>query len=309
VNKPTSSLSDSEYSNISSRLRRHVETLASLIGPRHMGLPTALDAAAAYVQRELAGTGAVVEAQTYDVKGQPATNFVVERPGTTKADEVVLLGAHYDSTPTTPGADDNASAVAVLIEAARLLHGREAKRTIRFVAFANEEEPHYWQGTMGSQAYARRCKARGEKIVGLLCLEMVGYFDTRPGSQKYPPGLPRWLTWFLPQRGDFIGMVANPKSVGLLLSARRGFKKAVKFPLVAVPLPQRIPEIRRSDHGPFWDEGLPALMITDTSFFRNPHYHMATDTPETLDYDRMARVTVGVAGAVAYTACGSPRVL
>lgn len=281
------------------RLRAHVECLAGLIGPRHLGRPSSLDAAAAYVERELAAVGDAVERQMYNVDGHEVANLVVELPGTERPDEIVILGAHYDTVPETPGADDNASAVATLIEAARLLYGWSARRTLRFVAFTCEEPPHFYTDTMGSEVYARRCRTRGERIVGMLCLEMVGYYTSGRQRQDMPWGVPRWLRWGFPRRGDFLAAVGNLRSWRLCWGFRRGFKRAVRFPLYSIVLPERVHAIRLSDNSSFWDQGYPALMLTDTSFLRNPHYHRPTDTPETLDYPRLARVTIGVAGGLA----------
>jgi hypothetical protein len=139
---------------------------------------------------------------------------------------------------------------------------------------------------------------RNEKIRGMLCLEMVGYFSTEPGSQQIPPGIPRAIHWAFPKRGNFLAAVGNMRSWRLLWQFRRGFKRAVRFPLFSIALPESISEIRLSDNSSFWDQGYPALMLTDTSFLRNPNYHLASYTPETLNYERMAKVTVGVAGAV-----------
>jgi hypothetical protein len=152
---------------------------------------------------------------------------------------------------------------------------------------------------MGSAVHARGCRDRGEQIVGMICLEMVGYYSTDPNSQQAPPGIPRLVRWFFPQRGDFLASVGNLRSWRLAWSFRHGFKRATSFPLFSVVLPETISEIRMSDNSSFWDQGYPALMITDTSFLRNPNYHMLTDTPETLDYVRMARATLGVAGGIA----------
>ncbi|HEV3417366.1 MAG TPA: M28 family peptidase, partial [Pirellulales bacterium] len=219
------------------------------------------------------------------------------RTGTKRHDEIVILGAHYDTVWMTPGADDNASAVAVLIEAARLLRGTTLRRTARFVAFTCEEPPHFHLETMGSQVYARACRERHERIMGMLCLEMVGYF-TAEARQALPPAIPKRLRWLFPRRGDFLAAVGNLRSWRLAWSFRRGFKRAVRFPLFSIVFPESVHEIRLSDNSSFWDQGYPALMLTDTSFLRNPHYHQPTDTPETLDYDRMAQVTLGVAGAM-----------
>jgi Zn-dependent M28 family amino/carboxypeptidase len=270
-----------------------------LIGPRHLGRPSALDAAASLIEREFADIGDPVERQTYDVSGREVANLIVERRGTQRPREIVILGAHYDTVDTTPGADDNASAVATLIEVARLLHGHSFRRTVRFVAFTCEEPPHFYTDTMGSEVYARRCRQLGEQIVGALCLEMVGYYSSKPGSQQIPQEIPRILRWAFPRRGNFLAAVGNTRSWRLVWTFRRGFKRAVRFPLYSIALPERVHEIRLSDNSSFWDYGYPALMLTDTSFLRNPHYHRDTDTPDTLDYARMARATVGIAGGIA----------
>lgn len=280
------------------RLRRHVDVLAELIGPRHVGRPKALESAATYVERQFLALGDEVERQTYDVQGTTVANLVVERSGERSPDSIVVLGAHYDSIPATPGADDNASAVAVLIEVARLLRGRHGQRTIRFVAFACEEPPHFYTDTMGSQVYARRCRTRSERVVGMLCLEMVGFFTDEPRSQATPIGIPRWLRWLFPHRGQFLASVGNLRSISLAWRFHWGFKRGSRLPLYSVCLPEVIHEIRLSDNSSFWDQGYPALMLTDTSFLRNPNYHQSSDRADTLDYDRMAQVACGVAGAL-----------
>ncbi len=151
---------------------------------------------------------------------------------------------------------------------------------------------------MGSQVYARACRQRGERMVGMLCLEMVGYFTDQLGTQQIPQEIPRLLRRAFPRRGNFLAAVGNLRSWRLAWSFRRGFKKATRFPLYSIVLPESVQAIRLSDNSSFWDQGYPALMLTDTSFLRNPHYHLPTDTPDTLDYSRMAQVTLGVAGAV-----------
>jgi Zn-dependent M28 family amino/carboxypeptidase len=281
-------------------LTRHVDCLAGLIGPRHVGMPATLAAAAGYVERELRSAGYTPTRQSYLARGVEVANVVAELPGGRRKDEIVIVGAHYDTVATTPGADDNASAVAVMLEVARLIRPLHAARTIRFVGFACEEPPHFHVGEMGSQIYARRCRVQGEKVVGMLCLEMVGYFSTQPGSQRIPPSIPRRLHWVFPRRGDFLACVGNLGSWRLVWQFRRGFKNAVQFPLFSIALPEKIAESRLSDNSSFWDQGYPALMLTDTSFLRNPHYHLPTDTPDTLDYERMALVTKGVAGGVSH---------
>ncbi len=238
-------------------LSKHVDCLAGLIGPRHLSLPRAFAAAADYVEREFADAGYPVTRQTYTVHGQEVTNVLAELPGGRRSDEIVVVGAHYDTVPTTPGADDNASAVAVLIEVARLMRRLQPMRTVRFVSFACEEPPYCYTTDMGSQVYARECRSKGERIYGMLCLEMVGFYSTKPRSQKVPPSIPRVFHPLFPQRGDFLAAVGNLRSCRLLWQFRRGFKRAVRFPLFSIALPESISEIRRSDNSSFWDQGYP----------------------------------------------------
>lgn len=304
MNGPTDSPSDARQTQLAEHLHKHVDRLAGLIGPRHVGAPKALEAAATLIERDFSAGGYTVERQWYLAQGHDVANLVAEIPGTKRADQIIVLGAHYDTVETTPGADDNASAVAVLIEVARMLRDCAPKRTIRFVAFACEEPPHYFTHEMGSQVYARQCRSRGERIIGMLCLEMVGYFLSAKRSQRVPDAIPKFLHWAFPRRGNFLAAVGNMPSWKLCWKFRRGFKRATRFPLFSICLPEIIHDIRRSDNSSFWDQGYPALMLTDTSYLRNPHYHLASDTPETLDYESMASVAIGVAGGVAHLARG-----
>ncbi len=291
---------------LAARLRLTVDRLAGLIGPRHVGKRGSLEAAAAVIEREFEQMGDRVQRQTYRAGGarggalHEVANLVVERRGRRRPDEIVILGAHYDTVPETPGADDNASAVAVMIEAARLLSEDAGllDRTVRFVAFTCEEPPWFFTPDMGSDVYARACRERAENIIGMLCLEMVGYYVEGDAPQHLPPEMPGWLRPLLPRRGNFLAAVGNPRSWRLCWAFRRGFKRAVRFPLFSTVLPERVSSIRLSDNASFWDCGYPALMITDTSFLRNPHYHRPSDTPDTLDYHKMAQVARGVAGAL-----------
>ncbi len=290
-----------------SRLRQHVDRLAGLIGPRHIGKPSSLEAAANLIEHEFAQLGDSIERHTFDAGDRPATNLVIQRNGSRAPEECVILAAHYDTIPETPGADDNASAVAVMIEVARLLSEHRFRRTIRYVALTNEEWPHFATESMGSIAYARRCRQRNECIHAMLCLEMVGYFTNEPASQQIPPGIPRALRCAFPGRGNFLAAVGNLASWRLHWPFRRGFKSATRFPLYSISLPEKISAIRLSDNSSFWDQGYPALMLTDTSFLRNPHYHLPTDTPETLDYTAMAEVALGIAGGLARLAIPDTR--
>lgn len=195
----------------------------------------------------------------------------------------IVVGAHYDTVPGSPGADDNASGVAVLIELARLVPSG-----VRFVAFANEEAPYFLGPEMGSFVYARE---RGAKVRAMFSLEMLGYYSDTPGSQAYPAP----LGLFYPDRADFIAFVADLGARNLLRKAIGVFREKARFPSEGVAAPSFIPGIAWSDHWSFRKHGYPAIMITDTAFYRYPHYHRASDTPDKLDYERMARVTLGLA--------------
>jgi Zn-dependent M28 family amino/carboxypeptidase len=193
-----------------------------------------------------------------------------------------VVGAHYDTVPGSPGADDNASGVAVLIELSRMVRG------VRFVAFANEEAPYFLTAEMGSFAYARD---RASGVRAMFSLEMLGYYDDTPGSQRYPPP----LGLFYPDRGNFIAFVADLSCMRLVRRAASEFRKNSAFPCEWLAAPSLVPGLSWSDHWSFRKHGIPAVMVTDTAFYRYPHYHLPSDTPEKLDYERMARVTMGLA--------------
>lgn len=292
-----------DKNQIESNLRLHVDRLAGLIGPRYLQKPKTIQATIGYIEGQWAGMGYRIAREHYDAIGDQATNLIVEQSGSKRAHEIILLGAHYDTVYSTPGADDNASAVAVLLEVSRLLREHQCKRTIRYVAFACEEPPYFNVDAMGSQYHARRARMRGDNIRGMLCLEMVGYYSTADNSQTVPPLIPKWMHRFFPHRGDFLAAVGNMLSWKLCWNFRRGFKRGARsMPLFSICLPEKINEIRLSDNSSFWDQGYPALMLTDTSFLRNPNYHRSTDTPDTLDYQRMTEVTIGVASALRFLA-------
>lgn len=284
---------------IEANLRTHVDRLAGLIGVRSLKKPKSIQATIGYIESVWSEIGYEIERESFDALGDEATNLIVKKSGGKRASETIVLGAHYDTVFTTPGADDNASAVAVMLEASRRLFEHSGKRTVRFVAFACEEPPYFNCDSMGSQHHARESRRRGDQIVGMLCLEMVGYYNLSKGSQTIPPGIPKWMRRFFPNRGNFLAAVGNMPSWKLCWKFRSGFKRGTRrMPLFSICLPETIGEIRLSDNSSFWDQGYPALMLTDTSYLRNPHYHQASDTPETLDYPRMTEVTLGVAAAI-----------
>lgn len=274
------------------RLKQHVIRLSRDIGLRDLVHYEQLEEAAVYIERLFIGLGYEVESQRYRHLDQSFRNLIATKPGT-RTPQVVIVGAHYDSC-FNPGADDNASGVAALLELARLAREEPSGRTVKFIAFTNEEPPLFQTEQMGSRVYARAARARGEEIQAALILEMLGYYDDRRGSQQYPPlfGL------FYPSRANFISVVGDFRSGRLCRQVVRAFKRASAFPIESVSTFQSIPGVAWSDHWSFWQEGYPAVMISDTAFLRNPHYHQASDTWETLDYERMAAVVMGLAGVL-----------
>lgn len=284
-----------ELMALADRLRGHVNVLAGEIGERHLENPRALQRTIEYIREQFRAYGYVPHMHEYGAN-ELFVNIEVEIHGRELPGEILLIGAHYDTVWLSPGADDNASGVAVLLEISRILAGRHLKRTLRLLAFANEEFPHYGTERMGSRAYAERAAGRGERIVGMFSLEMVGFYSDEPGSQRYP----RAIRWFFPGTGDFIAFVSNFHSRALLHAAIGSFRRHARYPSEGLAAPiALVPDITRSDHAMFWLAGYPAVMITDTAEYRNPNYHQAGDLPDTLDYLRMARVTAGLAAMVA----------
>ena len=282
-------------STLEERLRRHVQALAGDIGERHVWRPQALRAAADYVRAEFAALGFAVAAQAYDVRGVRCENLEVAIPGSRRPGEIVLAGAHYDTVAGSPGADDNASGVAGLIEIARALRDASPQRTVKLVAFVNEEPPFFPFGQMGSKLYATAARVRGDDIRIMLSLEMLGCYRDEPGSQAYPP----FLQWFYPDRGNFIAFVSNLRSRRALAEVTDAFRAHCAFPAERLASPAFIPGVAWSDQRSFWRAGYPGVMVTDTAFYRYPHYHSATDTPERLRYPEMAQVVQGLARALA----------
>jgi hypothetical protein len=276
--------------SLSRSLRGDVERLASEIGERNLWCYQRLVRAARFLENAFRQAGYQVDRQEYRVRGRVCWNVIAEHRGTSRAQEIIVVGAHYDSAIDAPGANDNASAVAATLALARDLAGKPTARTVRFVAFTNEEPPFFQTEAMGSLVYAKRCKDRGDNIVGVLCLETIGYYSDEENSQKYPPP----FSLFYPSTGNFIACVANVKSAEFVQQVARSFRQHTKFPCEGCALPEFVTGVDWSDHWSFWQVGYPAVMITDTAPFRYPHYHTREDTPDKLDYQRMARVVAGL---------------
>ena len=276
-------------------LRVDVTVLAADIGPRSVFQGDSLARAAGFITKRFEAMGYAVVRNEYPVGGVVCANLVVERIGAIRPDEIVVIGAHYDSVPQTPGADDNASGVAALLALAEKWAKLAPERTVRFVAFANEEPIYFQTELMGSRVYAKACKARGDEIVAMLSLETMGYFSDEKKSQKYP--FP--LSLFYPSRGNFIAVVGNRESKALVKRVSKTMRATKALPVESASLPGSLQGVGWSDHWSFWQEGYPAVMITDTAPFRNPNYHRETDTAETLDYGRLAAAVRGLEAVVA----------
>jgi hypothetical protein len=270
-------------------LRPHLEGLSTVRHPATH--PEGLRRASAYVADRMSEYGLQVRKEPFGGWGETNPNIVGELRG--EDPEIVLVGAHYDTIDLSPGGDDNASGVAVMLEAARLLARSRGRRTVRFVGFTLEEE-----GFLGSEHHAGEIRRRKLPFHGAIVLECVGFTDSRRGSQATPHGLPIRI----PDRGNFIGVVGNLQAKAFKDAFEEaGRRYAPDLPVVSLLVPEngeRFPDTRRSDHVPFWDLGYPAIFLTDTADFRNPHYHRTTDRLETLDLPFMVSVARSLAATL-----------
>ena len=272
--------------------------MKALVGERHPhSAPEALARAAAYVAAQFAGFQWTTTRQSFRAWGKSYSNILaVKAPAGRPAKErqaPLLIGAHYDTVMASPGADDNASALAVLLEVADQLRYTGVTRPVWLAAFCLEE-----QGLLGSRAFALHLKQAGQPLYGAIVLECVGYVSHEAGSQGTPPGVPIAV----PTVGNFLGIIGNEASRDLIAAVERSARSAAPaMPTLALAVPGRgeaLPDVRRSDHAAFWDEGYPAVMLTDTANFRNPHYHLPSDTLDTLDLGFIEAVSRTVAASV-----------
>jgi Zn-dependent M28 family amino/carboxypeptidase len=283
------------YLNINNNLRKTVHILSHEIGSRGYLQTNALQRTADYITSELKYYGYNISFQSYEFQGNTYKNISAEIRGKKIPEKILVIGAHYDTVTGTPGADDNASGIAGLLEIARLLHSQSFDKTVRFVAFTLEEPPLFRSKFMGSYVYAQSLKKKGENIEGMICLEMIGYFTDKPESQFFPLSFFRWI---FPSKGNFIIFISNLHSKKILNHFKNGFKKGTDLPVESISTFSIIPGIDFSDHRSFWKFGYNALMVTDTAFYRNPNYHGIGDLPETLDYKRMTEVVLGLKSAI-----------
>jgi hypothetical protein len=292
---------DADAQRLAQSLKAHVLAIAS--EEHNIGRPEALERSARHIEAALSGLGYGVSRQEFETEGVKVRNIGVALSGdAAEATKVLVVGAHYDSRAGAVGANDNGSGAAAVLELARLLRGfRPAKGIeLQLVLYVNEEEPYSRTEHMGSVVHARSLAAAGAEVTGMLSLETIGCYSDAPGSQRYP--FP--LSLFYPSTGDFIAFVANLRSRSLLRRVIGSFRNRVAFPAEGTAAPESLADIGRSDHWSYWRHGWPALMVTDTAPFRYAHYHTLQDTPDKLDYERLARVVKGLEGVVRDLAAG-----
>ena len=276
-------------------LRDVVTALARGIGFRTYREIDRLEQAAQFISGQFSSFGCHVTRQAFPFLGNTYHNIIAESRGTQRPEDILVIGAHYDTVRTTPGADDNASGVAGLLALAREFAGFRLDRTVRFAAFGLEEPPVFRTNNMGSYHYALSLKEKREQVAGMICLEMIGYFCDREGCQHYP--IP-FMSVKFPKSGNYISFVGNLGSKTFTKTFAENFQNSSGLSVVTLNAPPVVLGIDFSDHWSFHKFGYKAFMVTDTAFYRNPHYHAPSDLPETLDFRRMAKVVEGLAGAV-----------
>lgn len=282
-------------------LETHVRVLSEMLHPRCFDHPDNLEATARYIERHLAAAGGRTQVQKFPVDELEYSNVVAEFGP--KDGPALIVGAHYDSEGETyrepphytPGADDNASGTAALLALADLLGRHPPAKRVQLVAYCLEEPPFFATDKMGSAAHAARLNRDRVPVLGMISLEMVGYFSDAPGSQTYPAAI---MGLLYPDKGDFIGVVGRFQDMGLTRTVKAAMLGASDLPVFSINAPPLVPGVDYSDHRNYWPYGHEAVMITDTAFYRNFHYHTNEDTADTLDYRRMAKVVQGVFAAV-----------
>jgi len=286
---------------LAASLRDDVEALAVDIGARNVRTAGSLDRSVAYLEDRIGDLGLTSVRETYvssswndevdeSARNAEVTNLHFTLSGEGTKDGVVVVGAHYDTAWGTPGADDNASGCAALLAVATALRERKLARDVRFILFVNEEPPAFQRSDMGSLVAAQNLKRDGVRVAAMLSLESLGFYSDAPGSQDLP-----WpFSWIYPDTADYIFLIGDPGSASALDLATRTLRATSYVPVEAGGLPDVVPGVGYSDQWSFWQAGYPGIMVTDTAFMRNPHYHESTDLPPTLDFDRMASIVAGL---------------
>jgi hypothetical protein len=272
-------------------LFNHVKHLSETIGSRSFNEPSKIASARDYIVRTLRTYDLIPTTQDFQVNNTTFSNIIITFNGQRLKEEIIVIGAHYDTVLGTPGADDNASATAMLLEIAKIMADSKPDRTLTLVFFVLEEPPIFGTTNMGSRIFARRAREKNMDIRAMISLEMVGYFSDRKGKQGFPLPL---MSLFYSNTPDFIGVVGNLKSKSLVKQVKNGLKAGCSVPVETLTAPSIVPGVSLSDHASFWKEGYPAIMITDSAFYRNPNYHQSTDTKDTLNYQTMAELLKGL---------------
>lgn len=279
-----------------SLLDRHIRTLSMAIGERHSKRPEALNRACEYIVKEFEHAGYEPKLHTFEYRGQTFANVEAIRPGKEEADENLIVGAHYDSEFNTPGANDNGSGVAAMLAIAYDLKDYKPKKTIRYVAFVNEESPFFNTDGMGSLNYARDLRYAEAKVAGMFSLETLGYFTAGAGSQQYPDEV---KDMGFPDEGNFLAFIGNKKSSEFLDKSWNLFKLFSNVPSLGLAAKEEIPGVANSDHFSFWKYGYPGIMVTDTAPYRYPHYHAPDDVPEKINMKVYKEAVLGLIATVA----------
>lgn len=296
----TEPFSDHKVLELASALEEDVRYLSEEIGERNMHRSGTMAITADWIETRMEEKGYNAQRENYRLSrgvysGQTADHIIAELPGTDQPDEILIIGAHYDTVPGSPGANDNGSAVASLLSLAGYFLDKPQRITIRFVAFANEEPPFFKTEDMGSYAYARELSDRGENVVAMVSMDGLGFYSDEPGSQSYPlPG----IGWIYPNRANFIAFVTRFSDLSLMKRSLKAFRKTSELPAEGVALPGLVPGTDWSDHWSFWQHDIPAFLITDTLPYRDPYYHTAQDLAENIDFKKLTLLNFGLRSVV-----------
>ncbi|MFZ5517222.1 MAG: M28 family peptidase [Candidatus Zhuqueibacterota bacterium] len=274
------------------KLHRHVHVLSEEIGPRNLNHYICLNKASDYISGEMKNAEGLFSTQPYKCDKKEVANLIFEKPGSERPEEILIIGAHYDTVLESPGADDNATGIAALLELIHLLHDYPNSRTLRFVAFTLEEPPYFGTDLMGSRYYARHCFEMKEQIVGMIAFEMLGYFSEKKRSQKYPISS---MAQKFPSTGNFLAVLGNNQSDLLTKQITLFMREPSLLDIGSFITYNHIPGNELSDHSSFWHYNYPAAMITDTAFYRNPHYHEITDSIDKLNFRYFAKGVLSMA--------------
>jgi hypothetical protein len=280
-----------ESSELEVRLQEHVVRLSKSTVGRNIISADNLTPARNYIARQFTNMGFNPRYQSYEIEGDEYSNIIVDIPSSVEGAPVLIVGAHYDSVENSPGANDNASGVAALIEIGRYFSIHQPLHNhLRLIAFANEEPPFFQTEEMGSLLYAKTLSSKDEMVLGMISLETIGFYTDEKGSQKYP----RLFNLLYSDQGNFLSFVGNFQSRNLLTSSIALFRKQSNVPSEGVVSPAFVPGVGWSDHWSFWKTGQNAIMVTDTAPYRYRHYHKTTDTPDKLNYNQYAKVVFGL---------------